>query len=822
MKTIGQIFLIFFLTQGLFAQTDVKGTYGKNVTWTVAESPYNVIGNVGVPEGFTLTIDPGVVVNFNTTHQIIIQGALVVNGTGSKPVIMNGKQAGAAMVLFQKTNLSLSSLDHISINGPKNGLEFRDFDNLRNTGRIVINRMKLTNSCIAALGTNVQAVIDINNSDFTNSNINNAYKDESIVISHSKITGGQLTAQSYIQPITLYRDTCYNTIISMSGNGMVQAEACIFYKVKFGLNNGSGCKLNLISSMSFNSSFNLWGNEVNIVSSSINYDADYKESFCLKLSTGTISSSEFTGKNQRIAIDRAYSNASNGKFKVLDSDFKGFKIVLKNGEWGSGHDSNTTVNHCNFMDQISDSAIVNLSKYGIVARNNWWGSAKESLISQSIHDFWDDIVYGKVIYTGFLSNPIEKTDLFQIHSLEMSPRSATTINLIKIITKTDLQGSGIRIFKTHYFKEDTLFVETCFSKGFGLGVQSVSDTFEVGYLPVGSHPVVYRARLSSSISDCSLLLQREAQFNFQVLPREVRLNNLNPIPLNPVHNDNVKIATAIFLTSSASLISKNHFIRNDTAFLNLNYYSLDGAKKLCLDTFHLGRTQFGNYTVILSLRITNRSDSAMTNEKVTFKSTLNVLLAELQNFKVSSLPAKPFSGDDITIYTEVKVKPFGKILTESSYIQNDTVFIEQCFFVGNGFDEKLVKSAFNIGSFKFSSFKIVPIRFKVSLSLDSTECLPVSSNVYAWSVQINPTSDIISDAQEGVSLSPNPFNDQIFINGMDVESVEIFDLRGQCIQSFKHPEGNQLSGTDFLPQGIFIFQMTSKEGKIIRKKMVKN
>ena len=39
-------------------------TYTTNTTWTVANSPYVLDGNVTVAAGVTLTIDPGVIVKF--------------------------------------------------------------------------------------------------------------------------------------------------------------------------------------------------------------------------------------------------------------------------------------------------------------------------------------------------------------------------------------------------------------------------------------------------------------------------------------------------------------------------------------------------------------------------------------------------------------------------------------------------------------------------------------------------------------------------------------------------------------------------------------
>ncbi|MDI6802492.1 MAG: right-handed parallel beta-helix repeat-containing protein [Bacteroidota bacterium] len=65
-----------------FAQdTPINGTISTNTTWTLANSPYRVVGNVTVNTGVTLTIEPGVVVKFDSTLSITVNGTLLANGT---------------------------------------------------------------------------------------------------------------------------------------------------------------------------------------------------------------------------------------------------------------------------------------------------------------------------------------------------------------------------------------------------------------------------------------------------------------------------------------------------------------------------------------------------------------------------------------------------------------------------------------------------------------------------------------------------------------------------------------------------------------------
>lgn len=56
-------------------------------TWALAGSPFRVQGDITVPAGSTLTIQPGVVVMFMGHHRMTVVGALDARGTSAAPIL---------------------------------------------------------------------------------------------------------------------------------------------------------------------------------------------------------------------------------------------------------------------------------------------------------------------------------------------------------------------------------------------------------------------------------------------------------------------------------------------------------------------------------------------------------------------------------------------------------------------------------------------------------------------------------------------------------------------------------------------------------------
>jgi len=82
---------------------DVSGT------WGLAGSPYRIEGDVTVPTGQTLTIEPGVVVNFQSAYEFTVNGTLLAEGTENAQILFGGGHATAGWSGIRLINASDSS-----------------------------------------------------------------------------------------------------------------------------------------------------------------------------------------------------------------------------------------------------------------------------------------------------------------------------------------------------------------------------------------------------------------------------------------------------------------------------------------------------------------------------------------------------------------------------------------------------------------------------------------------------------------------------------------------------------------------------------------
>ncbi len=124
MKNIVTIILMAVSTVAA-AQTQVSGN--QSGTWPASGSPYQVTGEITVPGGQTLTIEPGVEVSFQGHYKFIVRGTLDAEGTETDSIFFTtaDQTTGWGGIRFDGSD-GISHLSYCRIEFGKTGSDYPD------------------------------------------------------------------------------------------------------------------------------------------------------------------------------------------------------------------------------------------------------------------------------------------------------------------------------------------------------------------------------------------------------------------------------------------------------------------------------------------------------------------------------------------------------------------------------------------------------------------------------------------------------------------------------------------------------------------------
>jgi hypothetical protein len=505
MKLLKITFALLYLSfYHAIAQTNIGGTLRKDTAFTKAGSPYFITSNLGVSQGRTLTIEPGVIINFDNASQIIIQGKLVANGNKDEPIIFNGKIKSDAMLVFEKTNLNNSFVSFVRFNGPKDAIKINYFRLDNTIGILNLNNVEFFNTKFHNNG-NIDVII--NNSQILNTllltsltarsiNFNNCQIDTSQIIDTKAYFDSSFISNSTIKGSeTRLKNSKISTSTIMGGNSQFENS-----KVSNSTISGGNSVIN--HSIFSNSFINLSTYNLSASNNSISFDSNYIQSVGITFGNGNISNTVLAGNGKMKGIERisaTFNIRDTYPFQVNYCSFVGFEtnIVLNGSEdnFTSGYYDNLfilnlpgqfSVSNCNLFDVPKNYFIQNLSTLNALAYSNWWSTTDISVIDSKIYDYWDDILYGEVIYKDNLQEPavvgIKQTEVFK-STIKISPNpfnyettiensnsfNGWTMNLLdatgaEVRSSTNLNGNKIKLAREN-LKSGLYFLRLSNEKG---------------------------------------------------------------------------------------------------------------------------------------------------------------------------------------------------------------------------------------------------------------------------------------------------------------------------------------------------------------------
>jgi hypothetical protein len=471
-KSHSSAFLIAIILGGLFlvsavqfstvyASTEVTGIISSDTTWTKANSPYTLTGNVLVNEGVILTVEAGATVNLNG-YYIMVNGTLRARGSSIGKITFNGKgsvtftqsstswneQTGSGSII-ENANLDSSQID-MSSTSPKI------------TGN-VINKISVAGSAIIT-NNNILNGININTDSvapvISNNTISGEFRVDgsgSTLISHNTINNG-ITITAGAGTITISHNTIsgevrtaastsisQNTINggvvisgSISGGGSATVSDNTITGAEIGINleigvvsdtsaiifnnkiTASNVGINLSPSMTTTfyggrTNATIIGNIISgCKTAGIQIEADSTQAGhtphenIARIEKNTISNNYYGIKNLGQASIEG-NLITNNYYGIFGGDIIRYNTIADNSYgilgWASTVIYNNIQGSSEYSIHLGSNELGFFTTSDLNATYNWWRTTDTNKISQTIYDYNDDFTLGRVNFLPFLTEP---------------------------------------------------------------------------------------------------------------------------------------------------------------------------------------------------------------------------------------------------------------------------------------------------------------------------------------------------------------------------------------------------------------------------------
>ncbi len=407
-----------------FVNVDVRGTIvGGNITsdthWTINDSPITFNSSVKVYPNSTLTIDPGVTVNFGTYRSLTISGMLVAIGDTNNEITFTipDNQISSSPIVFDSSSIG--------------------WNDLTNSGSI------LQYASFNRIALQISSAVKVDNCYFSFSatqspiSISGGSSGGSPTISNNKIVFTGQDSNHYSTGINVYSGA--TPVISnneFDGSGQLTG-------INLQIFTPSG-----MSSPSFIISNNVFSNcWLGIKSETA--------------ATVTVQGNSFLGCHDGLDINVAASliiknnlidgcarYGINGGGLIDSNTISNNKIGIHNPESG------TTVTNNNIVGNTENS--ITATNAGVNAQSNWWGIADAATIQTTIYDVHADPSLGTITFVPFLNSPSSSAPAIPTTTPPITPAPSTIPRATIQRTETPTPQPTIPVTATPTKKSDTI------------------------------------------------------------------------------------------------------------------------------------------------------------------------------------------------------------------------------------------------------------------------------------------------------------------------------------------------------------------------------
>jgi parallel beta-helix repeat protein len=407
-------------------RTEVSGIISKDTTWTEANNPYIVTGNILVKENVNLTIQPGVTVKFKRDIYMKIEGTLFAVGTTKKMITFTGS-------LISSTNNTLNP-------GHWKGFELTER-----------SKESIFKFCIVEYSMKAF--------DGESENIDIIH----CIIRNNNNLHGELKNGNYRILNNIFIDNRVGIRLKYSKSEILIINNTFKNNYDWGvIIEGAPCKIN--NNRFINNGANSYDGGINCMSdeAQISNNVVIHNNIGISCSDedGNISYNLIQNNNEGLYLKAFYGSIW---YNNITNNSYGFRIR----NHGYGYPMNATIKHNNIYQNINNSVYMHYIK-DVNFQNNWWGTTDTDLINQSIYDYFDDFEKGKVIYKPYLTSPVDI-------SFESPPNNASN---------TNQTNNRAPVFTSTPTKEATVGVEWLY-----IPEATDPDNDEVVFLPYIVAPV---------------------------------------------------------------------------------------------------------------------------------------------------------------------------------------------------------------------------------------------------------------------------------------------------------------------------------------------